>query len=118
MRVLISADLAVVIGNEIDFFARNNTPVGHASIAEAVALTGITYDDTTRTMYLSDVRNNVSIFSNNLTERNFTSKPLLKSKYRAHSSFNYHKRSNPIIVSRIFWKTFKKLHQFFFFNSL
>jgi len=85
MRVLISADLAVVIGNEIDFFAHNNTSVGHASIAEAVALTGITYDDTTRTMYLSDVRNNVSIFSNDLTEKNFTSKPLLKSKYRAHS---------------------------------
>lgn len=72
----------MVIGSEIDFFARNGTLTGHANIAEAVALTGVTYDDTTRTMYLSDVRNNVSIFSNDLTEKNFTSTPLLKSKYR------------------------------------
>ncbi|XP_077281393.1 low-density lipoprotein receptor repeat domain-containing protein cueball [Temnothorax americanus] len=79
-----SWDLAVVIGNEIDFFARNSTPMGHASIGDAVALTGVTYDDTTRTMYLSDVRNNVSIFSNDLTERNFTSTPLLKKESGMH----------------------------------
>ncbi|XP_011689736.1 PREDICTED: protein cueball [Wasmannia auropunctata] len=79
-----SWDLAVVIGNEIDFFARNSTPMGHASIGEAIALTGVTYDDTTRTMYLSDVKNNVSIFSNDLTERNFTSTPLLKKEKGMH----------------------------------
>lgn len=73
-------DLAVVIGNEIDFFARNESLTGQANIGEAVALTGVTYDDTTRTMYLSDTRNNVSIFSNDLTKRNFSSTPLLKSK--------------------------------------
>ncbi|XP_011881715.1 PREDICTED: protein cueball [Vollenhovia emeryi] len=79
-----SWDLAVVIGNEIDFFARNSTPMGQASIREAIALTGVTYDDTTRTMYLSDVRNTVSIFSNDLTERNFTSTPLLKKENGTH----------------------------------
>lgn len=69
----------MVIGSEIDFFARNGSLMGHANMAEAVALTGVTYDDTSRTMYLSDVRNNVSfIFSNDLTEKNFTSTPLLK----------------------------------------
>ncbi|KAL0120303.1 hypothetical protein PUN28_008155 [Cardiocondyla obscurior] len=79
-----SWDLAVVIGNEIDFFARNSTSMGHASIGEAVALTGVTYDDTTRTMYLSDIRNNVSIFSNDLTEKNFTSTPVLKKENGMH----------------------------------
>ncbi|KYQ49171.1 Protein cueball [Trachymyrmex zeteki] len=79
-----SWDLAVVIGNEIDFYARNSTRMGHASIREAIALTGVTYDDTTRTMYLSDVKNNVSIFSNDLTKRNFTSTPLLKKENGMH----------------------------------
>ncbi|XP_011635569.2 LOW QUALITY PROTEIN: protein cueball [Pogonomyrmex barbatus] len=79
-----SWDLAVVIGNEIDFFARNSTLMGHANIGEAVSLTGVAYDDTTRMMYLSDVRNNVSIFSNNLTEKNFTSTPLLKKENGMH----------------------------------
>lgn len=81
---LLFADLAVVIGSEIDFFARNKTLVGQANVGEAVALTGVTYDDTTRTMYLSDIKNNVSIFSNDLTEKNFTSTPLLRSKYRTN----------------------------------
>ncbi|KAL6445082.1 hypothetical protein ACFW04_002173 [Cataglyphis niger] len=79
-----SWDLAVVIGSEIDFFARNGTLTGHANIAEAVALTGVAYDDTTRTMYLSDVRNNVSIFSNDLTEKDFNSTPLLKKENGMH----------------------------------
>lgn len=78
--VLPFTDLAVVIGSEIDFFARNKTLTGQANVGEAVALTGVTYDDTTRTMYLSDTRNNVSIFSNDLTKKNFTSTPLLKSE--------------------------------------
>ncbi|KAK2583224.1 hypothetical protein KPH14_009242 [Odynerus spinipes] len=73
-----SWDIAVVIGHEIDFFSRNQTLTGQATVAEAVSLRGIAYDDKTRTLYLSDTRNNVSIFSNDLTEKNFTSKPLLK----------------------------------------
>ncbi|XP_014473900.1 PREDICTED: protein cueball [Dinoponera quadriceps] len=79
-----SWDLAVVIGSEIDFFAQNKTLTGQANIGEAVALTGVTYDDTTRTMYLSDTRNNVSIFSNDLTNKNFTSTPLLKKENGTH----------------------------------
>ncbi|EFN88775.1 protein cueball isoform X2 [Harpegnathos saltator] len=79
-----SWDLAVVIGSEIDFFARNQTLTGQANIGEAVTLTGVTYDDTTRTMFLSAARNNVSIFSNDLTKKNFTSIPLLKKENGTH----------------------------------
>ncbi|XP_011160351.1 protein cueball isoform X1 [Solenopsis invicta] len=88
-----SWDLAVVIGNEIEYFARNGTSTGLADVEEAVELAGITYDDTTRTMYLSDVSkkkegNNMSTFSNAsiflLTERTFTSTPLLKKEKRMH----------------------------------
>ncbi|XP_032662978.1 protein cueball isoform X2 [Odontomachus brunneus] len=35
-------------------------------------------------MYLSDTRNNVSIFSNDLTQKNFTSTPLLKKENGTH----------------------------------
>lgn len=50
---------------------------------DAVALSGVAYDENTRTMFLSDLRNknNMSIFSNNLTDKNFTLKPLHKSNY-------------------------------------
>lgn len=80
-----SWDLAVVIGSEIDFFARNGTLMGQSNIAEAVALAGVTYDDATRTMYLSDKLNNVSpIFSNDLTQKNFSFTPLLKKEDKMH----------------------------------
>lgn len=76
-------DLAVVIGNEIDFFGRNSTLTGHANVGDAISLAGVTYDDTTKTMYLSDVDNkDVAIFSIDLTEKeNFTMTSLLKSEY-------------------------------------
>lgn len=50
---------------------------------DAVALSGVAYDENTRTMFLSDLRNknNMSIFSNDLTDKNFTLKPLHKSNY-------------------------------------
>lgn len=106
----------MVIGNEIDFFARNNTPMGHASIGEAVALTGVAYDDTTRTMYLSDVKNNVSIFSNDLTEKNFTSTSLLKSKYRiCKLIFSIISHSEVKISLANIFKN-KKICDFFFLN--
>lgn len=102
-----------MIGNEIEYFARNGTSTGLADVEEAVELAGITYDDTTRTMYLSDVSkkkegNNMSTFSNAsifiLTERTFTSTPLLKSKYRALGLIPAITitRLNSVIVSRIF----------------
>ncbi|XP_036145948.1 protein cueball isoform X2 [Monomorium pharaonis] len=86
-------DVAVAIGNEIEYFARNGTSMDIAGIDEAVELAGITYDDTTRTMYLSDVSKkkegkNVSTFSNVsiflLPEANFVSTPLLKKENRMH----------------------------------
>ena len=87
--------------------------MGHASIKEAIALTGVTYDDTTRTMYLSDVKNNVSIFSNDLTEKNFTSTPLLKSKYRALINFFiYHNEVK--FDNNGYFKNIKKIQNFHF----
>lgn len=73
-----------MIGNEIDFFSRNSTLTGHANVGDAISLAGVTYDDTTKTMYLSDVDNNdVAILSIDLTEKeNFTTTSLLKSEYR------------------------------------
>ncbi|KZC13615.1 Protein cueball [Dufourea novaeangliae] len=78
------ADLAVVIGREVEFFARNQTLIGQAQIAEAESLAGVAYDDVTRTMFFSDTLSNFSVFSNDLTEKNFTSKPLLKRQKRNH----------------------------------
>ncbi|KAI4481144.1 hypothetical protein M0804_009770 [Polistes exclamans] len=72
-----SWDIAIVIGDEINFFSQNRTLIGEATVAGAVSLTGIAYDDKTRTVYLSDPKNNVTIFSNDLTTKNLTSKPLL-----------------------------------------
>ncbi|XP_076237819.1 low-density lipoprotein receptor repeat domain-containing protein cueball [Calliopsis andreniformis] len=79
-----SWDLAIVIGRDIEFLSRNGTLTGEAKIAEAVSLAGVAYDDTTRTMYFSDTRSNVSIFSNDLTSKNFTSKPLFKRQSKSY----------------------------------
>ncbi|XP_076302781.1 protein cueball-like [Lasioglossum baleicum] len=80
-----SWDLAVVIGREVEFFSTNKTLTGQAKLAEAATLWGVTYDDITRTMYFSDVgNNNISIFSNDLRDKNFTVKPLLKKKSRSY----------------------------------
>ncbi|KAK9295184.1 hypothetical protein QLX08_010428 [Tetragonisca angustula] len=74
-----SWDLAIVIGREVEFLARNQTVTGQAKLAEAVTLSGVAYDDTTKTMYFSDVsNNNITLFSNDLRDKNFTLKPLLK----------------------------------------
>lgn len=71
-----------MIGRDVEFFARNQSLTGKAKLAEAEALAGLAYDDITRTMFFSDTSNkNVSIFGTDLTDKNFTLKPLLKSKY-------------------------------------
>lgn len=72
-----------MIGREIEFLAQNQTLIAQAKFMDAVALSGVAYDENTRTMFLSDLRNknNMSIFSNNLTDKNFTLKPLHKSNY-------------------------------------
>ncbi|XP_047364111.1 protein cueball isoform X1 [Vespa velutina] len=70
--------IAVVIGDKIEFFTQNQTLT--VTVDGAVSLTGIAYDDQTRKFYLSDSHSNISIFSNDLTETNFSSKPLLKAK--------------------------------------
>lgn len=69
-----SWDLAVLIGREIEFLAQNQTLIAQAKFMDAVSLSGVAYDENTRTMFLSDLRNknNMSIFSNDLTDKNFT----------------------------------------------
>ncbi|XP_043251792.1 protein cueball [Colletes gigas] len=79
-----SWDLAVVIGRDIEFFSRNQTLTGQARIADAISLTALAYDDISRTMYFSDTRSNFSLFSNDLTNKNFTSRPLLRKQTRSH----------------------------------
>ncbi|XP_076621018.1 low-density lipoprotein receptor repeat domain-containing protein cueball [Colletes latitarsis] len=79
-----SWDLAVVIGRDIEFFSRNQTLTGQARIADAISLTGLAYDDISHTMYFSDTRSNFSLFSNDLTNKNFTPRPLLKKQTRSH----------------------------------
>ncbi|XP_006613033.1 protein cueball [Apis dorsata] len=80
-----SWDLAVLIGREIEFLAQNQTLIAQAKFMDAVALSGVGYDENTRTMFLSDLRNknNMSIFSNDLTDKNFTLKPLHKNRNKS-----------------------------------
>ncbi|XP_076763657.1 low-density lipoprotein receptor repeat domain-containing protein cueball [Xylocopa sonorina] len=74
-----SWNLAVVIGREVKFYAHNSTVIGQALVKEAGSLSAVAYDDTTHMMYFSDLNNkNVSIFRNDLQDKNFTLKPLLK----------------------------------------
>ena len=71
----------MTIGKEIDFIARNGSLTGKTIIANASYLVGMAYDDDSYTMFLSDVKNsNFSIFSVDLSARNITIKPILKSK--------------------------------------
>lgn len=80
-----SWDIAIAIGREVEFLAQNQTIIGQAKLAEAVTLSGVAYDDITRTMYFSDVSNkNISIFSNDLEDKNFTLKPLLKKQSKSY----------------------------------
>ncbi|KAG6801453.1 protein cueball [Apis mellifera caucasica] len=80
-----SWDLAVLIGREIEFLAQNQTLIAQAKFMDAVSLSGVAYDENTRTMFLSDLRNknNMSIFSNDLTDKNFTLKPLHKNQNKS-----------------------------------
>lgn len=73
----------VVDNGGIDFFAQNGTSMDHVNIEIAKELSGVTYDHTFQTMYISaiDEHNNIAVF-NVLMEKNFTSTPLIKSKDR------------------------------------
>ena len=75
-------DLAVTAGKDIDFLARNGSLIGKTVIADASTLVGMAYDDDSYTMFLSDANNrNHSIFSVDLSAKNVTAKPILKSEY-------------------------------------
>ncbi|XP_031845880.1 low-density lipoprotein receptor repeat domain-containing protein cueball isoform X2 [Nomia melanderi] len=78
------SDLAVVIGNSVEFFFRNKTLAGQIQIKEAESLTGVAYDDTTNTLFFSDTRSNYSVFSINLKEKNDTAKPLVTKQENNH----------------------------------
>ncbi|XP_017885402.1 protein cueball [Ceratina calcarata] len=74
-----SWDLAVVAGRKIEFLAVNGSLNGQAMLEEAGSLSGVAYDDVTRTIYFSDLNHeNMSIYSSDLTDKNFTLTPLLK----------------------------------------
>ena len=79
-----SWDFAVVIGRDIEFFSRDRILTGQANIAEAVALAGLAYDDTTHTMYFSDTHSVTSVFSKDLTNKDFTSKPLFRKQNNSY----------------------------------
>ncbi|XP_015172620.1 PREDICTED: protein cueball isoform X2 [Polistes dominula] len=106
-----SWDIAILIGDEIDFFLQNQTLTGEATVAGAVSLTGIAYDDKTRTLYLSDPKNNISIFSNDLTTRNLTSKPLLVEQDQTYIvAMAFDSTSRTLFWSDAFKRTIMKMH--------
>ncbi|XP_043493969.1 protein cueball [Polistes fuscatus] len=106
-----SWDIAIVIGDEIDFFSQNQTLIGEATVAGAVSLTGIAYDDKTRTLYLSDPKNNVSIFSNDLTTKNLTSKPLLLEQDTTYIvAMAFDSTSRTLFWCDAYKKTIMKMH--------
>ncbi|XP_033231013.1 protein cueball isoform X2 [Belonocnema kinseyi] len=80
-----SWDMAVAIGQEIDFLASNGTLIGETKIAKAKILAGLAYDDITHTIFFSDTKNsNGSIFSLNITDKNTEPRLLLKSRNGTH----------------------------------
>ncbi|XP_011500385.1 PREDICTED: protein cueball [Ceratosolen solmsi marchali] len=73
-----SWDLAVTVGNKIDFITRNGSIIDKTIIANASSLVGLAYDEDSRTMFLSDAKNrDLWIFSVNLSETNVTVTPIL-----------------------------------------
>ncbi|XP_014209044.1 protein cueball [Copidosoma floridanum] len=73
-------DLAVTIGKEIDFIARDGNLTGSMVITNTSSFVAMAYDDDTYTLFLSDAGNmEHSIVSVDLTAaKNITAKPLLK----------------------------------------
>lgn len=100
--------IAVTIGREIDFLAPNGSVVGHARIKEGTNFFSAAYNDVYNTMFLSDAKNpNGSIFSINLMgKKNFTMKPLVKSKFLVFIPMIWPRKLLKIFVQ--FW-VFQKL---------
>ncbi|KAJ8669129.1 hypothetical protein QAD02_000388 [Eretmocerus hayati] len=73
------SDLAVTVGNEIDFISRDGSQINKISISDAINLVAMAYDDDSYTMFLSDAKNrDFSILSVDMMAKNITAKPLLK----------------------------------------
>lgn len=64
----ISWDLAVAIGRSVEFYTKNYSFVERIKIEEAEALSGLAYDETTDTVFVSDMYGNGSVFSINLSQ--------------------------------------------------
>ncbi|KAL7295807.1 hypothetical protein TKK_0010857 [Trichogramma kaykai] len=76
-----SWDLAMTIGNRIEFFNYDGNVTGTVVIADAQRLVGMAYDDESRTMYLSDPVNlNFSLFSIDLSAETIKPQLLLSEK--------------------------------------
>jgi len=69
------------MGDDIIFLTRNRSFIGRMDVEEAIALSGLAFDESTETMFLSDVKSGSGfIFRKNLTEKNSKSIPLTRSK--------------------------------------
>lgn len=79
--MLFFTDVAVTVGHQVEFFAENGSLTGQTVIPnDDSTLVGIAYDDETFTMFLSgEKESDYSIFSIDLSTKNVTAKPLLKS---------------------------------------
>ncbi|XP_078052616.1 low-density lipoprotein receptor repeat domain-containing protein cueball isoform X2 [Augochlora pura] len=73
-----SWELAVIIGQDIEFFSQNQSLVKRIQFKEANSLAGFVYDDATHTVFLSDTDSDVRLFSSNLLEDDAAMKPLYK----------------------------------------
>jgi len=72
-----------VVGDDIIFLSRDRAFLGRTNVEDAIALTGLAYDESTGTMFLSDIKSGSAfIFGKNLTEKNVKSTPLTTSKNR------------------------------------
>lgn len=80
-----SWDMAIAIGQEIDFLSSNGTLLGETKIAEARIIAGLAYDDTTHTIFFSDIKNiNGSIFRLKIDDKNIELEPLFKTENGTH----------------------------------
>ncbi|XP_051173402.1 protein cueball [Leptopilina boulardi] len=72
-------DMAIAVGDGIDFLTKNGTLIGEIKIPEVKSLKGVAYDDITHTLFFSDNQNNNgSIFRINTLDKNIKPECLFK----------------------------------------
>lgn len=105
-------DMAIAVGDRIDFLSKNGTLIGEIKLPEAKMLTGVAYDDATHSLFFSDNKNiNGSIFRIITIDKNAKPQRLLKAAsgtYVTSLTFDYVSRT-------LFWvdalkQTIMKMH--------